>query len=828
MNLLIKKTIQVFIIIIILLNGIALTAQINYHIERPVLTPELIAHKQYKRAADYALNRDAANIVNPDWFRWQEWEKLQRSDSREKTLNQWQNFGPANVSGRIISIAFHPTDSNIIYGGSAGGGLWKTVDYGAHWTPLTDFLPSLAIGAIAINPKNPDRILIATGEGYSLLTEFSSGIGVLSSNDGGQTFALTSLTAALSQNFAGMDIYWSSTDTNKVCVATSFGVYFSADGGSTFTYTLERLPSRMISDPAHPDTLYLAARYYNDNIPGGFFRSVNAGQSWTQIGSGLPNGNVFGYASIAIHPAFSNKMLLNISKSLLEGVGPMKGLYQSNNYGLTWTPVNTGVDLHCYPPPAQNVCQGWFANTICYSPDDPNVIFAGGTRLWKSVNGGQNWSLIDTTQQGTAALHVDHHQTLYHPLTGDLFDVNDGGINYSSDGGGSWTSISDGLITHQFYTLVSAQTDPEVVIGGAQDVGFFSNLQAHDTPTWDNSINGDAFGSAIDFTNENIWYTTSFAKYRRIKSINAGLNWALINNGTSDHDQWRMPMVMHPENPSVLLSSNDYFMYKTVDGGVTWQTTANTGYISCFEFDKTNPNLVYAAQLHGGTVYRSVDGGSSWTALGSSPGSPITDLAADPSQLGVVYASVGSFDSQNQVFKSMNGGNTWVNISNNFPPIPATTLCVNPFNSNILYVGADLGVWKTEDGGDNWELMNNASLPYVAIGDIHYYQPDSTIRVGTYGRGYWKIKDLEQLPTAGQETSDAGEMQLFPNPANDEVNVVFPGDEKVENIKLYNIAGQLEQTNFAPTFSISRLPVGIYFALIQTDRKMYIRKLVKR
>lgn len=813
--------------IFILLHSAALPAQINFNMERPVLTPELIAHKQYKRAADYALNRDAANVVNPDWSRWQEWEKLQRIDSKEKTLNQWQNFGPANVSGRIISIAFHPTDSNIIYVGAAGGGLWKTVDYGAHWTPLTDFLPSLAIGAIAINPQNPNRILIATGEGYSLLTEFSSGIGVLASNDGGQTFALTPLTAALSQNFAGMDIHWSNTDTSKVCVATSFGVYFSSDGGNTFNYVLDRLPSRMISDPVHPDTLYLAARYYNANVPGGFFRSVNAGQSWTQIGNGLPNGNEFGYASIAVHPGYPNKLLLNMSKSILDGVGPMKGLYKSNNYGLTWTPISTNVDLHCYPPPSQNVCQGWFANTVCYAPNDTNVVFAGGTRFWKSLNGGQSWSLIDTTLMSTAALHVDHHQTIFHPLTGDLFDVNDGGVNYSSDGGNNWTSISNGLITHQFYTLVSAQTDPDVVIGGAQDVGFFSNLEAHEMPVWDNRINGDAFGSAIDFTDKNIWYTTSFARYRRIKSINSGLNWALINNGTSEDDQWRMPMVMHPENPLVLLSSNDYFMYKTVDGGANWQTTANTGYISCFEFDKTNPNLVYAAKLHDGIVYRSVDGGSSWAALGSSPGSPITDLAADPHQLGVVYATVGSFDNQNQVFKSTNGGNSWMNISNNFPPIPATTLCVNPFNSNTLYVGADLGVWKTEDGGSSWELFNNGTLPYVVIGDIHYYEPDSTIRVGTYGRGYWKIKDGEQLPTSNQEVSDEGELNLFPNPTNGMVNIHF-ANQKVQSVRVYNTIGEIENEYFSTEFSIENLPGGIYFILVQTDKKTFIQKVMKQ
>ncbi|NUQ26164.1 MAG: T9SS type A sorting domain-containing protein [Saprospiraceae bacterium] len=178
-------------------------------------------------------------------------------------------------------------------------------------------------------------------------------------------------------------------------------------------------------------------------------------------------------------------------------------------------------------------------------------------------------------------------------------------------------------------------------------------------------------------------------------------------------------------------------------------------------------------------------------------------------------------------YKSINGGNSWVNISNNFPPIPATTLCVNPFNSNTLYVGADLGVWKTEDGGSTWALFNNATLPYVVIGDIHYYEPDSTIRVGTYGRGYWKIKDGEQLTTSNQEVSDEGELNLFPNPTNGMVNIHL-ANQKVQSVRVYNTIGEIENEYFSTEFSIENLPGGIYFILVQTDKKTYIRKIVKQ
>jgi len=793
--------------IFILLGSFSGFAQMNLTVEKPDLPAEVWQQKQYMRAKGYAARRDAAGIINTEWARWQEWQKIQGLNSHKMSQsNKWTNFGPHKISGRIISVAFHPTDTNTIYVGAAGGGLWKTIDYGKKWVPLTDFIPSLAVGAIAINPKNPLKILIATGEGYLISNEFTTGIGVLMSNDGGITFKPTGISAQLSQGFAGMDIIWSPKDTNKVCVASSFGVYFSNDGGNTYTYVLNRMPARMIADPKHPDTLYLAARYYNSTYQGGMYRSFNAGQTWTQIGTGLPTPTNMGYTSLAVHPVYTNMLFANVSRSSVNGLGPLVGLYKSINYGLNWKKITTNVDIHCYQPPYQNVCQGWYANTTCISPTDTNTLYAGGTRLWKSVNGGSTWKNCDTINN-VYAVHPDHHQTLYHPLTGHLFDFNDGGVNYTNDAGANWVSLSDGLITHQFYTVAFADTDPDLVIGGAQDVGFFSSSLAHTSTSWTNNFSGDAFGCAIDHTDANIWYGTIFMNYRRIKTPNAGFNWGFLNNGTSSDDQWRMPMVMHPTNPLVLLSSDDNFTYKTVNGGSLWTTTSNVGYKSSIEYDKINTNLVYSAVLNAGNVYRSVNGGNSWTALSSSPGSPITDLASDPSQHAVVYASIGSFASNDQIFKSLDSGVTWVNISNNLPAVPVNSIVVDPFDSKIIYVGNDLGVWVTQDGGNTWSDFNNASLPYVVVEDVHYYKPDSTIRVGTYGRGYWRIKAL--LPSISSiKTESIGfvEASLYPNPlvkGNSALLKIVSRENEIASIKIINTVGQ------QVSFQSSKLVAGI-------------------
>jgi len=802
---------------------------------------------QYRRINDMKKRRDAAGEANMDWARWKSWEKIKNAEGRmidpqnsNLQFGTWQNLGPNTNSGRIISIAFHPTDTNTIYAGSASGGLWRTIDYGSTWQPITDEYPTMGIGAVALNPHNPSSILIATGEGYDFGGEFTSGFGILISHDAGLTWDTTNVTAGLGDSFAGMDIAWNPIDTSKVCVATSFGVYFSNDGGTTFSYVLDRLPSRMIQDPQNPAHLYLVARYYTAVYPGGFYRSYNSGQTWSLVnGSGLPPLTDIGYASIAVHPVYNNIIFLNISQSALYGIGPMKGLYKSDDFGNTFTQIPTNVDIHCYQSPYDYVCQGWYDNTIVISPADTNVLIAGGTRFWKSADGGFTWTNCDLDSAGTSyAVHPDHHQTLFHPLTGHLFDCNDAGINYSPDEGVHWTSIGDGLITHQFYTISSAETDWEVVIGGAQDVGLFSSTTTLSVAAWENEFSGDAFGCAIDFQDENVWYGSLFFSYMRIRTGNAGLAWSQINTGTSADDQWRMPMVMHPTDHQTLLTSNDNFMYKTINGGASWQQMAATGFIGCFEYDKINTDLIYASLLYGGTIYRSINGGTQWVQLANSPGSPVTDLAADPQHLGVVYASIGSFGNLEQVFKSDNGGISWMNISGNIPPVPVNALAVDPYDSLIIYAGTDLGVWVTQDGGNTWSPFMNG-LPYVVVDDIHFYKPDSTIRIGTYGRGYWRAKAIPSASSTSIEVNSGFHfMNVSPNPTKAtgsfSVGLFVPGNlnEKIK-FSLYDALGK-EITTEEKMLSIGTHEInmtapsspGIYFLSISSGNRNYNLKIV--
>jgi hypothetical protein len=248
----------------------ASNAQIDLGRNKPTLSSEQLTKGPFMRMRDLTLNRDAAGEVNMDWARWSQWQLLKKTETTGIREELWENFGPHGTAGRMISLAFHPTDSNIIYAGSASGGLWRTEDYGHTWVSLTDNYPTMGIGAIAINPQNPNTLLVATGEGYYFGSEFTSGFGILISHDAGATWALTNVTAELIEGFAGMDICWNWDDTTKVCAATSYGICFSSDGGSNFSFTLDRMPARMVQDPLNPAALYLTTRYYTAAYTGGF------------------------------------------------------------------------------------------------------------------------------------------------------------------------------------------------------------------------------------------------------------------------------------------------------------------------------------------------------------------------------------------------------------------------------------------------------------------------------------------------------------------------------------------------------------------------------
>lgn len=794
----------------ILLESSAILAQ---SFGDPEISSEIKQTKQFMRIADRASIRQHDGALGCE-KKWNVWHELQRNEQGSSRMTPWQNLGPDTVSGRIISIDFHPTNPDEFLVGSASGGLWRTEDYGQSWECLTDEFFTMGVGAVAYNPQNPETVLIATGEGYGFGGEFTPGYGILISYDGGTTWNTTEVEALLSFNFAGTDALWHPVDSNKVCVATSFGVYYSGDGGQTYEYVLERIGGRMVAHPEDSNILFFAARHYTDEFPGGLWKSNDAGQTWEEFGQGLPDPNDFGFASIVIHPLYTDMMWVSVAQTQSQGSGQLQGLFKSTDGGQTFSEVVPDIDYFCYHPPYDNICQGWFANTLLVDPLDTNIMYGGGTRLWKSTDGGSTW-LDSDLDSLSYAVHPDHHQTLFHPLTGDLFDCNDGGVNYSSDGGESWTNVSNGLVTHQFYTIASAKTDEDVVIGGTQDVGTFSTTTASEGG-WNNDFSGDAFGHAIDHTDASIWYGTNFLNFQRIKTTDSGGEWALINEGTSGADQWRMPVVMHPLDNEMLFSSNNNFMYKSTNGGQSWSQVSSYGSIGTFVFSE-DPFVMYANQLNGSTIYQSDDVGETWSPLTVQMPGSVTDLATHPTEVGYLYATIGSYADDNQLWFSWNWGESWQNITNGLPPVPAHTIAINPSNGDEIYVGTEIGVWVSENGGLSWEQYNEGLPAAVVVEDMHIHEASGTLRIGTYGRGYWVTDVITDIITE-LVSEEENSMVLFPNPANDVVSISFDRPLNSARLELMDVQGRLVLSrNFFGsqlTWDVSSIPQGSYLIRI--------------
>jgi len=292
------------LLILLALTCLQLTSQVDFG--DPELDENILNSKPYKRMLNYSANRNTTD-KNSEWSKWEAWQAAKKFDNKAVLDESWINYGPDTVSGRIISIAFHPSDPQTMLVGASSGGLWRTTDYGTSWEVLTDHYFTMGIGAVVYNPLNPNSILIASGEGYSFGGEFTAGYGAMITYDGGSTWENTSIVATLSASFAGMDIHWNPNDTSKVCIASSFGMYFSTDGGFTYEYVLDRMGGRLAVDPLDPDRLYFTARYYNATYPGGLYISTSSGATWTLVSNnGLPSPDAFGYASIAIHPTYNN------------------------------------------------------------------------------------------------------------------------------------------------------------------------------------------------------------------------------------------------------------------------------------------------------------------------------------------------------------------------------------------------------------------------------------------------------------------------------------------------------------------------------------------
>ncbi len=776
--------------------------------------------KPYHRYKWFVENRlDAATSDEIPGARWQAWEQMTRLEQQYGTRSEtWFSLGPINVAGRCLAIAVHPTDPNTAYAGFASSGLWKTTDGGTTWTPLGDNLPTLAIGCIKIDPENPDRMWMGTGEGWGN-TDAIHGVGLLASTDAGATWNQTGYSYGMN---TGRDVFAIDYNpaTGTLVLGADNGLWRSTDGGATFTqlYTLGQWKDVKMKPGS--TSVWYACSHQGPEF--GFFRSTDDGATWTNQTNGTPttgvNNNRF-----AVTPANPELILWGIAKT----DGSMLGLWKSTNGGDSFTQVNTGN-------PNQYGGQGWYDLTISIDPQDANKVFGGGVDFYHSFDGGSTFQIY------AAYVHVDHHAVAWSPSNPTQFWIgSDGGVWRSNDSGATFQDRNSGLTTLQFYAVNQSDTMPTRALGGTQDNGTYlynNNLN------WTYILGGDGFFTEVDRLRPDTLYAEIYYGNHH-RSVNGGATMLPKNSGIGEQGPWSTPTHMDYANPAIIWTAHNTKIYRTTNSMGSWTFMNNpTGLGGGRSINQCRafPNNVVV--IGGSKVWLTTDNGSTWNdrTSGMITQNTMSDVAVDPNDPNIMVVTCQTYSATiPQVRRTTDQGLTWTAIDAGLPDEPANTIEIDPQHPTWYFIGTDLGVYISFDSGANWQPFNTG-LPHVVVSDLRIQNTARVLRAGTHGRGMWEV-DISGLgPTSVEPhpTVQAITLRVLGNPASDHTVLRYgirsPGQVR---LGLYDLQGRLvrslvDRFEYPILNSIDvdlrGLPSGVYFARLQANGTEASQKVTVR
>ncbi|MDY7394938.1 T9SS type A sorting domain-containing protein [Aureibaculum sp. 2210JD6-5] len=712
-------------------------------------------YKPFKRW-EYHWSRylQTDGTIAPSKHLWNAWEQKQEMTKSAKAVSNWSAVGPFSQSsnsgqGRINAIFVDPNNANTIYVGAPAGGLWKSIDAGVNWTPLTDDLPQIGVSGIAVDPNNSNIIYISTGDDDA---GDSYSVGVLKSTNGGATWSQTGSLGALNgDNFypTSNEILIDPTNSNIVWVATGNGLFKSTDAGASWRNTIPKIHIRDFKlKPGEPNTIYAVSRST-------FYRSTNGGTAFTSTATGLSNTNSTGRLRVEVTPAAGATD--NVYVLATDNSYAFVGVYKSTDSGSNFTKTAENDDIF-------GSSQAWFDLAFAVSPTDANLMFVGVLDIWRSSNDGDNFSKINNWRfQTPSYTHADIHFLRYY--NNILYAGTDGGVYKSTNNGSTFTDLTKNLAISQFYKLsVSKQTSTKMS-GGLQDNGGFSLINNN----WHNFHGGDGMDSAADPNNENTFY--GFTQYGGVltKTTDGGLSSTAIafapasETGTNDSGgNWVTPLVI---NKAGEIYAGYRQLYQLINNG--WVQVSNHSFgsdLDAIEIDPSNSNNILVSR--GNTIYISNNKGKTFTTRNSSQtgisGINISSIEFHHSNSNIVWITTtgvsnafgpSSGHTGGGVYKSTDGGLTFTDISTGLPNESKFVVRHHPFTTNnSIYVGTALGVYHLNDDLTSWEVFST-NLPNVAVPDIEINPYDAKITAATYGRSVWQ----SSIPTI---TLPANEVEL--------------------------------------------------------------------
>ena len=689
-------------------------------------------------------------------------------------------MGPTNNGGRTLAIAINPERPESIWIGSAGGGLWRSYEGGenASWVPAPTGYPVTAAAAIAIAASDTNVVYLGTGEVYRYQdtqggvvdrpTRGTYGIGLLKSTDGGATWSPV-LDWSLNQERGIQRIRVNPADPDDVWAATTEGVYRSTDGGATWTNVHPVvMATDLVLHPTDPDWA-IAAHGNLESAGRGLYRTTDGGATWTQLTNGVPTGFI-GKIMLDIHPTDPDIVYASVGNGLTTADFTSTWLIRTLNGGTNWSTVTT-LDYAIY--------QGWFAHYVGINPHNPSQVYLAGVQLYRSSDGG-------FTTDREAPIHVDHHAIAFHPTDPDIaYFANDGGIFRTTDGGLTYEDLNTGYQTLQFYNGTGhAATDSLLSIGGAQDNGtwLWTGSEA-----WLKVGGGDGSWAAIDPTDPDVQYRSSqFLNISR--TTNRWASSTSISPPFGGATAFIAPYVLAPSQPDRLYAGRDR-IYRSDNRGTTWTTTNGGAALDGnaavgMAVSLTDPDAVYVTTapdrlptLRGQRtgVFVTRTSGTSWTNVtGTLPDRIFLDVAVHPNDDQIAYVVASGFGA-GHVFKTTDSGATWTDVTGTLPDAPASAVAVDPLFPDEVYVGTDVGVFVSRDGGASWASFNAGLPEAVLVMDLAISPMDRTLRVGTHGNGMWK-RPLARLPVTNEPMAPPATFALesiAPNPVRDRATIAF-------------------------------------------------------
>ena len=699
-----------------------------------------------------------------------------------------RHIGPGTMSGRVTSIAVPHNEPEVIYVGTASGGLWKSTSAGVTWDPIFDDQPTQSIGAVALSPLNPDLVWVGTGEGNPR-NSHTSGRGVFKSLDGGSTWTFMGLEGT--RNVHRILIH--PRDPNTVFVAATGsawgdsedrGVYKSTDGGATWSHILS-VDARtgcaeLIMDPSNPDKLFAAMwsfrrqpwTFQSGGEGSGLYVTHDGGQTWVQRTSedGLPEGELgrMGLAMSAANP--------DVVYALIESED--YALYRSNDGGVSFQRQTTDSDVGNRP--------FYYAEIHC-DPTNEDHIYSLWSMVSKSTDGGRTFDII----LPYSGVHPDHHAMYIHPTDPNyLINGNDGGLNISRDGGDHWTFVNN-LPVGQFYHIAVDDEEPYNVYGGMQDNGSWIGPSAvwHAdgirNEDWQEVLFGDGFD--VQPTGDGDVYAMyqggALNRVARNTLRSVGIQ-PVSPDSVPLRFAWNAALALDPNNREGLyfgsqrvhhsadrgrtwttlspdLTTNDPEKLKqATSGGLTIDATKAENHCTILRIEPSpwRPDELWVG-TDDGRLQHTTDGGETWIdhssqLKGLPAGSWIPFIHVSPHSPDEVYVVANNYrrnDWAPYLYRTMDGGKSWKRLVYG-EDVPAHVQCVVQDSEapDLLFLGTEEGLYFSVDRGVNWRRWLH-DVPAVPVRDMALQVREGDLVLGTFGRAAYVIEDLSPLRALANE-----------------------------------------------------------------------------